>query len=292
MKIGYACINLSLPCISSKTFRLKSFSKERFLKESRNNLDCLMDILEWNKENKIFFFRITSELIPFASHPICDVKWQNIFKKDFARMGAYIKNNKMRISMHPGHFTIINSLRQEVIDKSIKDLEYHNDVMDLLKLDDSHKMQIHVGGVYGDKEESKKRFIENYNKLSLQLKKRLVLENDDKYFSCRDCLEISNKTGIPILFDVFHHHLLNNGESDKEMALLASKTWRKKDGIFMVDFSSQAKGKRIGAHSYYINEESFTKFLNETKCIEKDIMIESKGKEKSVLKLNKFYGKR
>lgn len=285
MKIGYACINLSLPCTCSKTFRLASFSKRKFLKAVKNNLDCLAEILKWNKSHNIYFFRISSGLIPFADHFVCKIKWQQIFKKDFITIGQYIRKNKMRVSMHPDHFTVVNSLRRKIIKKSIKSLEYHNDVLDILGLDASNKIQIHIGGVYKDKEKSKERFIKNYKKIPFRIKQRLVLENDDRSFSLKDCLEISQKTGIPVLLDLFHHALLNNGEPVKKAALSASKTWKKKDGDFMVDFSNQAENKKKGAHSDYVDKRIFRKFLQETRTIKKDVMIEAKNKEKALLKL-------
>lgn len=285
MRIGYACVNLSLPCTCSKTFRLASFSKDKFLEAARNNLDCLFKILKWNKNHNIYFFRISSGLIPFADHPVCKIEWQKIFRNDFKAMGRYIRQNKMRVSMHPDHFTIINSPQRKIVEKAIKSLEYHNNILTLLGLDASNKIQIHTGGVYGDKEKSKARFIKNYKKLSSRIKQRLVLENDDKSFSLRDCLDVSKVTGIPVLLDAFHHKLLNNGESAAQAALLAAKTWQKEDGVFMVDFSEQAKDKRSGAHADYVNKRTFEEFLHQTENIKKDIMIEAKSKEKALLRL-------
>lgn len=285
MRIGYACINLSLPCTCSKTFRLGSFSRDKFLEAIENNLDCLLKILKWNKSHNVYFFRISSGLIPFADHPVCKIKWQKIFRKDFGTIGQYIRKNKMRVSMHPSHFTVLDSPRKGIVRKAIKSLEYHNDVLDLLGLDISNKIQIHMGGVYGDKEKSKTRFIENYKRVPFSIRQRLVLENDDRSFSLKDCLEVYRKTGIPVLLDIFHHKLLNNKESIRQASLQASKTWNGKDGIFMVDFSEQAKGKKRGAHSDYINKRNFKEFLEMTKNVKKDIMIEAKGKEKALLKL-------
>lgn len=285
MKIGYPCINLTLPCTCSSTFRLRNFSRERFLKTVENNLNCLFEILKWNKERNIQFFRISSGLIPFADHPVCKIDWQKIFKKDFLEIGEYIKKNKMRVSMHPDHFTILNSLNEDIVKKSIKTLEYHNDILDLMELNYTHKMQIHVGGVYGDKETSKKRFVRNYKNLPLKIKKRLVLENDDRSFSLKDCLEVSKDSGIPVLFDVFHHSILNNGESIKEGLTLASKTWKKDDGPILIDFSTQGKNKKKGAHAGYIDKKVFNKFLKKNQKIKKDIMLEAKMKDKALLRL-------
>lgn len=282
MNIGYPCINLTLPCTCSSTFRLRNFSKERFLKSVKNNLACLLDILYWNESKDIKFFRISSGLIPFADHPINKVNWQSIFRKEFKEIGNFIKKNEMRVSMHPDHFTVLNSLDKKIVNKAINALAYHNDILDLLGLDSTNKIQIHVGGVYNDKEKSKKRFIENYIKLPLKIRKRLVLENDDRNFSLKDCLDISKEIGVPIVFDAFHHTLLNDKESLKEGASLASKTWEKKDGTFMVDFSTQAKNKKRGAHDDYLDKKIFNSFLKNTKGIKKDIMLETKNKEKTL----------
>ena len=111
------------------------------------------------------------------------------------------------------------------------------------------------------------------------------MENDHRSFSLKDCLDISQERGVPILLDAFHHKLLNNGESLKEAALSASKTWKKKDGVPLMDFSEQARNKKRGAHSDYINKRNFEEFLKETKGIKKDIMLEAKNKEKALLRL-------
>lgn len=289
MKLGYACINLSLPCTCSKTFRLGSFSQKIFLAAVKNNLNCLMEILKWNQTHGIYFFRISSGLIPFADHPVCQINWQRLFKNDFTKIGRYIRQNKLRVAMHPDHFTILNSPRREIVKKSLESFKYHTDVLDLLGLNSSHKIQIHLGGVYNDKQKSKIRFIKNYQKLPLKIKRRLVLENDDRSFSFQDCREIFQKTKIPLVLDVFHHGLLNNGESTAEAAGLAAKTWRRKDGNLMLDFSSQAENKRRGAHADYIDEKDFRRFLRTTKDIKKDIMLEAKRKEQALLKLIKKF---
>jgi UV DNA damage endonuclease len=153
-----------------------------------------------------------------------------------------------------------------------------------MELDTSAKVQIHVGGVYGDKEASIKRFINNYNKLSIKIKKRLVIENDDRSYSLQDCLKINKLCGIPILFDSFHHECLNNNETMRESLLKAKETWKKKDGLLMVDYSSQKPNARIGSHTENIDIQHFKIFIKNIKNINFDIMLEIKDKEKSAFK--------
>ncbi len=257
MKIGYPCLNYSLGCTANKKFRLNSYTEENLKEKTKNNLDCLKKILLFNAEKNYLFFRITSDLVPFASHPICDFNWQEHFKKEFEEIGEIIKKNNMRISMHPDQFVLINSPNEEVVRRSILELNYHAEVLDLLGLDETAKIQIHVGGVYGDKETALKRFIQNYNALPMKVKKRLAIENDDKLYSLSDCLEIFKETKIPIIFDTLHHECLNNEETLQEAIIQASKTWTKKDGQLMMDYSTQQLGERKGKHTETINEEHF-----------------------------------
>ena len=288
MKIGYPCINRSIKCRGNKTFRLKSYSEERLIRTVENNLDCLKKMLEYNIKNNIFFFRITSDLVPFASHTVCTFFWQKHFKKDFFELGQIIKQNNIRISMHPDQFIVLNSNKKEVVKRSIKELMYHAEILDLMKLEKTSKIQLHLGGAYGDKEKSIQRFIDNYKKLDTKIKKRLVIENDDRIYSLRECLFLSSKTKIPILFDVFHHKILNNNERTVDGIKEISKTWNSKDGIPMIDYSSQEKDMKKGKHAETIDINDFKNFLSKTKQYDFDIMLEIKDKEKSALKAIKM----
>jgi UV DNA damage endonuclease len=283
MKIGYPCINNSVGCTANTTFRLASYSEDLLKQKIKNNLECLFKILKYNKENNLMFFRISSDLVPFASHEICKFNWQEYFKKDFKEIGDFIKKNNFRISMHPDQFVLINSPNPNIVKRSIAELDYHADILDLMELDNSAKIQIHVGGVYKDKPNAIKRFIENYNKLPEKIKNRLAIENDDRLFSLKDCIEINKKTKIPIIFDFLHHECLNNNESFEKAIELSSKTWKKKDGILMTDYSSQAPGERKGKHITSVNLKHFKKIISQIKKYDFDIMLEIKDKEKSAL---------
>ena len=284
MRIGYPCINTTIGCKSNRTFRLKSYSEERLIETVENNLGCLIKILRFNVKHNILFFRITSDLIPFASHSICQFNWQQYFEKRFNSIGDFIRNHSMRISMHPDQFTLINPVDNRVFENSVRELTYHAEVLDLMKLDTSAKIQIHVGGVYGDKGKSMKRFVERFEKLDEIIKRRLVIENDERRHGLEDCLQISAETGIPVLFDVLHHEVNNSGETMIEAFQLFTRTWKEKDGLPMVDYGSQQEGSLKGKHRKSISSERFRNFLEETKPFDFDIMLEIKDKEKSALK--------
>jgi UV DNA damage endonuclease len=283
VKIGYPCINRSITASSSKSFRLKSFTEERFRSTVESNLHGLQEILEYNKVHKLLFLRISSDLIPFASHPICTVPWQKLYAKEFASIGAFIKKNDMRISMHPDQFVLLNSPGEQIFQNSIAELQYHADILDLLDLDTTAKIQIHVGGAYGEKGKSIDRFIKRYGSLPESIKKRLAIENDDRLFSIKDCLTIYSYTGIPIIFDTLHHEILNDNESLRDALQLCGNTWKTEDGIPMIDYSQQEPGVRTGNHIQHIETDQFRHFLTMSKGLDFDIMLEIKDKEKSAL---------
>lgn len=284
MKIGYPCINRSIGCQGNKTFRLKSYSENRLIETITNNLNCLSAMLQYNVEHGLLFFRISSELIPFASHAICTYDWKAHFSGQFKKIGRFIKCSKIRISMHPDQFVLINSPRKEIIQNSIEELYYHANVLDAMELDMTAKIQIHIGGIYGNKDKAISDFVQQYKLLDHVIKRRLCIENDDRLFSLKDCLKVHQSTGIPILFDSYHHEIENNGESLAEALNLAARTWQKKDGFAMVDYSSQRRQARKGSHAQSIYLKHFRKFLKETNGIDFDLMLEIKDKEKSALK--------
>ena len=283
MKIGYPCINRSLDCKGDRTFRLKSYSEERFRWTVENNLNCLQRILQFNKQHGILFFRITSDLIPFASHPVCTFPWQKTYRSTFEKLGDFIKKSQMRISMHPDQFIVLNSLRTDVVEHSIAELMYHAKILDLLRLDSSAKIQLHLGGMYGDIAKSMQRFIDVYSSLDQSVKKRLVIENDDRSYRISDCFTVNKKIDIPVLFDYFHHCLLHRDEAVPDVLVDVSATWSRDDGIPMVDYSSQKPHEKPGRHTDHINLKDFRKFLNDTKSFDFDVMLEIKDKEKSAL---------
>ncbi len=291
MRIGYPCINLTVKNQYPSTFRLKSYSERRFNETVKNNLNHLLSILNFNRINKIYFFRISSDIIPFASHPICDIEWNETFKVELKEIGDFISKNNIRVSMHPDQFVILNSKSEGVVKNSIRELQYHCTLLDSMKLPSSAKIQIHGGGVYGDKKKAKKDFSNNFNNLLEEnLKRRLVIENDDRSYNLQDCLDINLETDIPIVFDTFHHECLNNGETFQQAISSFEKSWFFPiDGNPVVDYSSQSIGERKGKHAKTLDKNHFMHIYNEFENairenpVELDIMLEIKDKEKSAL---------
>lgn len=190
--------------------------------------------------------------------------------------------------MHPGQYTVLNSLNDSVLKNSIGELRYHARLLDTLNLDSTAKMQIHVGGVFGDKRASMQRFNSNYRNLEKAIKKRLVIENDDRCYNLHDCMQIYQETGVPVLLDVLHHQLNSSGENITDALSLASETWGENDGIPMVDYSHSHNDGTGIRHIQSINIKAFQQFIVNTVQYDFDIMLEIKDKETSAIKAVKM----
>ncbi|KAF4968218.1 hypothetical protein F66182_17888, partial [Fusarium sp. NRRL 66182] len=125
--------------------------------------------------------------------------------------------------MHPGQFTQLGSPRKEVIESSIRDLEFHSELLTLLKLPPQQNrdavMILHMGGVFVDKAATLDRFRENYKGLSQDIKNRIVLENDDVSWSVHDLLPICEELNIPLVLDYHHHNIIFDSDKLREGTL-------------------------------------------------------------------------
>lgn len=288
MRIGYACTPLGVSYKTTRKFLLKNLNYDNFYKTTKNNLDDFKKILTYNFENNIDLFRISSDIIPFGSHKDNTFDFESLFKEDFNHLKNIISKSNIRLSMHPGQYTIINSLDQNIVKNSIRDLEYHCKFLDTLNLDSSSKIILHVGGVYNDKDESITRFINNYKFLSSNIKKRLVIENDEKNFNISDLLKISEKIDIPIVFDNLHYACFEKTNPNPIKVLNEIKnTWKKDSLNIKVHYSEQDPFKRPGSHSKTINSNTFLSYLNDINSLDYDIdiMTEVKDKDFSATKL-------
>lgn len=284
MKIGYPCLNRSLDCRVNQGFRLANLEPKRLTETIAANLKCLESMIRFNTAHGLLFLRISSDLIPFGSHAANRIDWRSQFRDHLSGLDDLLKQNQFRISMHPGQYTLLNSPSEEVVTNSVRDLNYHADVLDLLGLDASAKIQLHIGGRYGDPAAALKRFVVNFNNLEERVRRRLVIENDERLYALADVIAVYERTGAPVLFDVFHHSVLNRGESLHQALEISRKTWRAADGLPMVDYSSQLIDGKIGAHAQHLDEGHFVEFLNASRPYNFDLMLEIKDKETSALR--------
>jgi len=284
MRVGYACVNTQLPS-ASRTLRLANLTDERLRELVAANLDALEAILRWNAGHDVRVFRISSETVPFGSHPANELRWWEELAPRFAELGAFMRAEGLRLSTHPGQFTVLGSPEERFVAASVAEADYHARLLSAFGLDPSHKIVVHGGGVYGDGAAAAKRFAAAFERLSEDARGRLVLENDERW-SLAEVLPLATRIGVPVVFDVFHHSLRPSlGELDVRGAVLAAgERWRDGDGRQEVHFSTQEPGKRAGAHSETLDPAAFARFADQVGDLDLDCVIEVKDKERSVLR--------
>ena len=294
--LGYACINMTLGkekittnrSMIKKTFLTKGVSYASEL--AYKNVVDLEKILKWNVNNNIYFFRVSSDIFPWASEYDLETLPQiHLIRIVLQRIGKFVQENNVRITCHPGPFNVLGSPNDDVVRRTIIDLELHGKIFDLMGLSKTpfNKINIHCNGAYGDKVETMKRFCRKFDMLSDSVKSRLTVENDDKasMYSVKDLMQIHNTIGIPIVFD-YHHHKFCTGDLSEEDALrLATSTW---GTVTPVVHYSESKALHENdskikpqAHSDYID------ILPNTYGLDVDIMLETKQKELELLKVIK-----
>jgi len=286
MNLGYACINMSMGkkvttnrAMVKRTFQTKGLDYVSEL--ALANAKDIIKILEWNRMNGIYFFRLSSALIPWGDHiDITQLKDYKEIKSELKKAGDFAKFHNMRITSHPGPFVVLTSPKEEVVVNAIADLELHAKVFDMMGLSKTpyNKINIHCNGVYGDKKAAMDRFCKNFKRLSKSVRSRLTVENDDKatMYSVLDLMYIHQKIGIPIVFDYHHHKFCTGGLTEEEAMKLAATTWP--DGITpIVHYSEPKEGNKPQAHADYIKE------IPDTYGVDVDIMVEAKAKELAIL---------
>ncbi len=287
LRLGYACIHTQLPS-PNRTCRLASATPQRVEELARANLSALQTILEWNVAHGIPLFRLTSDLIPLASHPqLRSLDWQSDLGAELEAAGSYARQHDLRLSLHPGQYTVLNSPRPEVVTAAIAELAYSAALLDALGLDQQHKLVLHLGGVYGDKPAALQRFINVYRQLPASVRARLIIENDERSYTLADALAVSQQTGAPVVFDVFHHRF-NPSLPDltlRQQVQTAARTWQPADGRPKLHYSDPFPGKPNGAHSASVDVAAFAQFAAQLNGLDLDVMLEVKDKEQSVLKL-------
>ncbi len=285
LNIGYACLALGVIGTAMKTCRLEGATPERIETLTAGNLNALETLIRYNAHNSIRLFRISSDLVPFGSHPSKPFAWQYAFASRLSEIGKLIKASSMRVSMHPGQYTVLNSTNPVVIQRAIDDLVYHERVLSGLKTDSASKIVLHIGGVFSNKKEALQRFCTHFIYLDDAVKRRLVIENDDRCFHIGDVLETAVKLKIPVVFDTLHHQINGCGaKAPYEWIDLCRATWRSQDGTQKIHYAQQDETKRPGAHSKTIRVSAFLDFAQQLKNERIDIMLEVKDKNLSAVK--------
>jgi len=284
MNIGYACLTFSVPGTKFRALRKKDITEDRLREVVAENLEVLERIIDYNGSQGIRLFRITSDLIPFGSSPLNDIDWGEGFRESWTRIGGKIRDLGIRVSMHPGQYTVLNSPDPQTVENTVADLVYHARVLDLLGTDTSSKIILHVGGTYGDHREALRRFASRFHELPETVRCRLILENDDRSFTIGEVLELATELGIPAVYDNLHDEInpTDQNVSPAEWIRKAASTWKPTDGRQKIHYSQQAPGKPRGSHSETILMDPFLDFVGE--IADADVMLEVKDKDRSAIK--------
>ncbi|KAK6383019.1 UV-damage endonuclease [Exophiala oligosperma] len=332
-RLGYACLNTYLrasnpPVFSSRTCRIASILEHRHpLKDpsqpehaTKNrpdkeqpadiargqayvealglaNAKDISKMLRWNHKYGIKFMRLSSEMFPFASHDVYGYKLAPFASEALAEAGRVAAELGHRLTTHPGQFTQLGSPRKEVITASFRDLEYHCELLDLLKLPEQQDrdavMILHMGGIFGDKAATIERFKENYKKLPQKVRDRLVLENDDVCYSVHDLLPVCEELNIPLVLDYHHHNIVFDADKIREGTLdimdlypRIKATWTRK-GITQKMHYSEPTPPAITARQ---RRKHNPRVLTLPPCDpDMDLMIEAKDKEQAVFELMRTF---
>lgn len=293
MNLGYACINMTLGGLGittnrsmiKRTFQSKGIEYASEL--ALQNVRDLIEIIKWNHKNGIHFFRITSNLFPWASeYELSDLPDYNKIKCLLNGAGLLCKKYNQRITCHPGPFNVLVSPNEKVVENTIKDLTIHGEIFDLMGLSRTtyNKINIHCNGVYGDKISAMDRFCKNFELLPDSVKTRLTVENDDKasMYSVKDLMYIHERIGIPIVFDYHHHKFCTGGLTEQEALEMAISTWPK-DITPVVHYS---ESKSLHENNNKIKPQAHSDLINKmpnTFGYDVDVMVEAKSKELSIL---------
>ncbi len=269
----------------------------RFVQElGLANARDIVKMLRWNDKYGIKFMRLSSEMFPFASHEEHGYKLEPFAAEMLAAAGKVAAELGHRLTTHPGQFTQLGSPRKEVISAAIRDLEYHADMLSLLKLPEQQDrdavMILHMGGTYGDKAATLDRFRTNYKKLSEGVKRRLVLENDDVSWSVHDLLPICEELNIPMVLDFHHHNIIFDPcirEGTLDIMTLFDRiraTWTRKNITQKMHYSEPT----AAAITPRDRRKHSARVRTLPPCApDMDLMIEAKDKEQAVFELMRTF---
>ena len=295
MNLGYACINTALSAnkiFTNRTMRRKTFDAKGMDYVSDLALLNVKDLkthIQWNNEMGIKLFRLSSQLFAWSDeYELCDLKDYDEICELMLEIGDIATKADQRLTMHPGPYNCLASPNPKVVEKTVRELNKHSEQFNMMGFEPSpyNKINIHVGGAYGDKETTLDRFCKNFYLLRDDTKRRLVVENDDSpnEYSVKDlCRGVHLKIGIPITFDYFHHKFNTGDLTEKEALIAAYATWP--EGVTQCCHYSESRRKeqldesiRPQAHSDLIYEKI------QTYGLEPDIVIEAKLKEQAIFK--------
>lgn len=248
------------------------------------NADALLASLGFCAENGIGCFRIHSQILPIKTHPtsgygVDDLPEGDEITRRFKACGKFVRTHNLRTCFHPDQFVVLNSQRPDVVEASIRELEYQAEVAEWVGAD---VINIHGGGAFGDKQKALADFARSLDRLSSRARSRVTIENDDRIFTPADLLPVCRATGIPLVYDV-HHHRCNQDElSEEEVTERATATWNREPLFHLSSPIEGWDGPKPERHHDFIDVKDFPKCWH---SLDLTVEVEAKAKEVAVLKL-------
>ena len=303
------CMRLGFPVKVMGEGGLKTSDTRRWQQNPhlRVSLGYLCDVVGYLRRHGIHMYRMGSDLAPYATHPDMP-QFHNMVKEsasDLARFGRIAREADVRLSFHPSQFIVLNSENETLTRKSIADLDSQAEMLDLMECSPEAIMVVHVGGAYGDRESGWRRWAETWKRLGEPVRRRLVLENDDIRYSSADVLKVHEATGVKCVWDYQHHWCFNpEGLPLIETLEKFCRTWP--GGVRpKMHFSCartemreiKRKNRKTGkietvlqppiwtGHADYNNPFETLTFLRSIQHVDTDIMLESKSKDLSLIRL-------
>lgn len=298
--LGYCCINLNLrpKRISVNNSCIRRTYDEKGLEHVSQlallNARNLVEIIKWNEQNGFKVYRMSSDMFPWMSeYEIKDLPDYRKISIMLRGAGNLALKYGQRLSFHPGPFNVLGSPNPVLVRKTIKELNQHAEIMDLMGLPRSHfyPINIHCNGVYNSKIDTLSRWASNYQLLSDSARSRLVVENDDKgsMYSVKDLYDgIFQPAKVPITFDYHHHRFNDGGLTEREAFELAMSTWQYHGVKPLFHYSScrrtfENAEAKAQAHADFVYEK-----INDYGH-SVDIEVEAKAKEVAVLRYHEMH---
>lgn len=297
MKIRFGYVSTAIHLWEASPSRTITFTRyqqlgkeERYaklLEVTAENLKSTRRMLFYNIAHEIELYRLSSSIVPLATHP--EVMWDFVtpFQQEWQELGEIIHQHRLRVSFHPNQFTLFTSPKQSITDNAVLDMMYHYRMLGAMGVEKNSVINIHVGGAYGDKTETLQRFHQNLKKLPSHIKEVMTLENDDKTYHADETLLACEKENIPFVFD-YHHHMANLGEWTLEEILSRTfPTWEKTNLIPKLHVSSPKSEKAFRSHADYVDVEFLMPLIGALRTLKLDVdfMIEAKMKDLAMLQL-------
>jgi len=248
------------------------------------NAEALLASLRFCAENGIGCFRIHSQVLPLKTHPQHGYRTEDLAEgaevvRKFRDCGEFARRHGLRTCFHPDQFVVLNSPRPEVVDASIRELEYQAEVAEWVAAD---VVNIHGGGAYGDKRKALEGLARNLGLLSHGVRSRLTVENDDTVYTPADLLPLCRAEGVPFVYDVHHHRCHGDGLSEAEATERAVATWGREPLFHLSSPLAGWDGPKPGRHHDFIDVRDFPACW---RGLDLTVEVEAKAKEVAVLRL-------